>query len=134
MPITQIVFYQENGDVPVLAWIGRFVQRGDEKAAARCYAQLEILRQKGYDLRRPYADYLESGIYELRISYKTQNLRILYTFVGKNIVLLTNAFAKEKKVPKEEIALALERKAAFEAEPEKRAFYFNPGASSNDVR
>jgi len=77
------------------------------KVQDKCVALVERLAQTGHKLRRPYCDFLEQGIYELRARYGNVNYRILYAFVGKNIVLLSHGFLKERKVPKREIDRAL---------------------------
>ncbi len=50
------------------------------KARAKCDAWLERLRAEGRELRRPIADYLRDGVYELRIGLQGVNYRILYFF------------------------------------------------------
>lgn len=57
-------------------------------------------------------------VYELRITYRHQNYRILYGFVGRNVALLTHGLIKERRVPPQDIRLAAERKRAFEADPD----------------
>jgi hypothetical protein len=45
------------------------------------------------------------------------NYRILYFFHGRNLAILGHALTKEDKVPKADIARAIRRKRAFEADP-----------------
>lgn len=72
----------------------------------------------GYELRRPAADYLRDGIYELRAKHVRVQYRILYFFHGKNIAILTHAMTKEEsQVPVNEIDRAIQRKVLFEASP-----------------
>ena len=72
-------------------------------------AALTDLEESGPKLRRPGADYLRDGIYELRFSSERAEYRILYFFDGSEVVL-TNAFVKKtKRVPKEEIDRAIRR-------------------------
>ena len=79
-----------------------------------CIAQLEA---KGHELRRPAADSLRDGIYELRASYQGVNYRILYFFAGKNVVVVSHGLKKEREVPAFEIDRAIERKKRFGADP-----------------
>ena len=89
MPQTQILTYQkENGQVPLLSWF-LDSEIHDNVSRRKCVAMISLLASYGYDLRRPHADFLEDGIYELRIRTSQKNYRILYSFVGKNVVLLT---------------------------------------------
>jgi hypothetical protein len=77
MPRTEVVFYREDdGTVPVLDWLGGL----SLKARLKCLVRIERLRELGYDLRRPEADLLRDGIYELRVSLNHVQYRILYAF------------------------------------------------------
>jgi phage-related protein len=64
----------------------------------------------GYELRRPQADYLRDGIYELRAKKGRVNYRVLYFFHGRNAALLAHALTKEDVVPDADIDRALVRK------------------------
>lgn len=69
--------------------------------------QFSLLQQVGSELRLPYSEYLEDGIFEVRAKQETNITRVLYFFfVGKKIVL-TNGFVKKtQKTPKNELELA----------------------------
>jgi len=75
------------------------------------------LRSQGHELRRPIADFLRNGIYELRPTYQGVNYRILYFFSGKNIVVISHGFTKEAEVPDVEVNRAMERKRKYERNP-----------------
>ena len=67
---------------------------------------LKCLEEEGDNLDRPITDYLEDGIYELRIIVDGNQHRVLYFFHGKTIVA-TNAFLKKtRKVRSSEIERA----------------------------
>jgi phage-related protein len=117
MPRTDVYFYQEaNGAAPVWQWLMDLAKR-DRKAFAKCAARIKRLEDKGHELRRPDADYLEDGIYELRAKKGHINYRILYFFHGQNVALLCHALTKERAIPPADLARAKARKAAFEKEP-----------------
>jgi phage-related protein len=78
---------------------------------------LRKLEANGHELRRPAADFLRDGIYELRPSHQGVHYRILYFFAGKNIVVVSHGLKKESEVPAAEIGRAMERKAKFEDDP-----------------
>jgi len=119
MPATEVIIYQESeGDVPFLEWFDRL----PAKVQVKCLARLEALQEYGSELRRPIADYLQDGIYELRTSFQHVNYRMLYAFVGQNAALLSHGLVKESKVPPPEIDLAIERKKRFDANPEQHSF------------
>jgi ribosome-binding protein aMBF1 (putative translation factor) len=58
-------------------------------------ARIRRLAEAGRELRRPEADYLRGGIYELRARRGHVNYRILYFFHGQNVAILAHALTKE---------------------------------------
>lgn len=122
MPQTTGYFYQENGSAPVKEWLEE-LRTKDRKGFAKCAARLQELFQYGHELRRPAADILRDGIYELRAKNGHVQYRILYFFHGRNAVVLTSGFTKEgSAVPPTEIERALRRKATFLSAPAKHIF------------
>lgn len=80
------------------------------------------LEELGHELRRPEADLLRGGIYELRVRLGTVNYRMLYFFHGRLAAVVSHGLTKEKVVPPAEIDEAIGRKIRFEAAPEKHRF------------
>jgi hypothetical protein len=114
MPKTMVRIYQESdGSVPLLEWL----DEQPEKVQDKFTVLIELLEEKGYDLRRPSCDFLESGIYELRARYLNVQYRILYGFVGKNVILLSHGCTKEAEVPKNDIRRALENLEKYMRDP-----------------
>lgn len=116
MPATRVHFFKDESGEPVLLWL-RELKTSNRRAYIRCVAALNRLRELGHELRRPTADYLRDGLYELRIHEGRVQYRILYCFQGRNVALLTHATTKEGKVDPGDIELALRRKRAYEANP-----------------
>lgn len=115
MPPVEIIFYKEDdGTVPMIDWLKSL----QTKARDKCYVKVERLAQCGHELRRPEADYLRDGIYELRVKFQKLNLRVLYFFFGGTTVVISHGSAKEDRVPAVEIDKALERKRKCEDDPE----------------
>jgi phage-related protein len=120
MPTTDLVFYrEENGSVPALEWLDGL---GNAKAIVKCRAKLMRLAAMGHELRRPEADLLRDGIYELRIGLSHINYRLLYFFFGENTVIVSHGFTKEAKVPASEIDLAIARRERFRLNPAAHSF------------
>ena len=114
MPKTDVVlFAEDNGAVPLLEWL----DRQPTKAQDKCIVRIERLAELGHDLRRPEADYLRDGIYELRVSRQGVNYRMLYFFI-KKIAVLSHGLTKEGKVPDMEIEKAIKNRAKFERDPD----------------
>jgi len=119
MPETDVVIYREvDGTAPVLDWLRGLVP----KARAKCIARIVRLKQRGYDLRRPEADYLRDGIYELRVGWQHVNYRILYFYHGRTVAVLSHGVVKEARLSAREIDRAVERKAVFKADPEAHTY------------
>ena len=116
MSRTQVVFYrEEDGTVPVLVWLDTLPQKAQDK----CRARIERLKALGHALRRPEADYLRDGIYELRVNLQGINYRMLYFFHGQIAAVLSHGLIKEKTVPSAEIDRAVSRKQKFEKDPNR---------------
>ena len=122
MPITRVIFFQdEAGRAPVLDWL-QDLQEDNAKAWANCRAKIVLLSQVGHELRRPAADFLRDGIYELRAKQGHVQYRILYFFHGRNVAVLSHSLTKEDSVPAVEIERALKRKRLFEQDAEKHTY------------
>lgn len=66
MPQTEIrLFRTGKGEIPSQAWLSDLAVRFP-KARKKILAAILELAQKGIEVRRPTADYLRDGIYELR--------------------------------------------------------------------
>lgn len=118
MPQTRVLFYREaTGEVPVLNWL-RELRRKDPEGYAKCVARVKLLAELGHRLRRPIADTLRDGIYELRARKRRVNYRLLYFFYGKHVAILAHALTKEAEVPDIDIERAIARKRAVENDPE----------------
>lgn len=66
MPATEVLLYQEDdGTIPVLDWL-RELRRKKRPAFEKCLFLLHLLEEFGHELRRPRADLLRDGVYELR--------------------------------------------------------------------
>ena len=98
------------------------MRAGNPKAYAKCVVRIRRLVELGHELRRPEADFLRDGIYELRARLGTVNYRILYFFHGRNVAVLAHAITKEDEIPTVEINRAVGRKQAFIASPVAHTF------------
>ena len=99
--------------MPVLDWFDAL----PDKVKAKCLVRIERLKEHGHELRRPEADYLRDGIYELRVGYRGVNYRMLYFFHGPTAAVVSQGLVKERMIPPIEIRKAIERKKKFERDP-----------------
>lgn len=105
----RVVHYEtEDGRCPITEFLDEL--RQNERA--RVLAQIDLLEEKGPNLRRPYADFLTDGIYELRVRVSQIHYRVLYFFCDRTDIVLTHGFKKQgKRVPEIEIKRAKRCKA-----------------------
>jgi len=120
MPSVEVIFFREvEGETPpLIEWLDELPQ----KARLKCLVRLKRLEDLGHELRRPEADYLRDGIYELRASYQAVHYRILYFFHRRSAVVLTHGLVKEREVPGREIDRAIRAKQMFGADPIRHTF------------
>jgi phage-related protein len=119
VPQTRVVLYrEEDGSCPFLDWFNELPAKVQDK----CYLRLERLRELGHELRRPEADFLRDGIYELRVSHRGVHRRILYFFHGAIAAVISHGLVKERAVPPNEINRAVERKKRFVASPQRHTY------------
>ena len=102
-------FVDKEGDAPVKEFIASLTL----KEYAKVYAYIRELKKQGNNLRRPIADYLRSGIYELR----PKDNRVFYFFYLRDSVVLVHAIKKRTcEIPENELRLCFKRKGQVEIE------------------
>jgi phage-related protein len=109
------LYQEDDGSCPFLDWFAGLAAKAQDK----CFLRLERLREMGHELRRPEADFLRDGIYELRISFHGSQYRILYFFHANIAAVVSHGLVKERVVPSKDIERAIERKNRFVANPVK---------------
>lgn len=119
MPQTKVVLFREaDGSVPLLEWLDGL----PKKSQSKCLAGIQRLRALGHELRRPEADYLRDGIYELRVRTGNVNYRILYFFHGTQALVISHGIKKERVVPPAEIERTIQRRATFLKNPKLHTY------------
>ena len=100
-------FVDERGDSPVKEFIDELPI--DEQA--KVFAYIDELKKQGHNLRRPLADYVKDGIYELR---PKANRLFYFFFLKENVVFVHAIKKKTNEIPEKDIALSLKRKKYIE--------------------
>ena len=122
MPQTRLLFFRDaDRTVPVWEWL-RDLRTESPRAYAKCIIRVRRLAELGHELRRPEADFLRDGVYELRARLGTLNYRILYFFHGRDVAVLASAITKENEIPAVEVNRALNRKRLFIDDPVAHTF------------
>jgi hypothetical protein len=104
--------------VPVLEWFDGLPAKAQDK----CSVRIQRLAELGHELRRPEADILRHGIYELRVGLQHVNYRILYFFHGQVAAVLAYGLTKRDRVPDAAIETAQTRKRKYEQDPKLHTF------------
>jgi len=113
-----VIFFSEaDGTTPLLEWVDDLPSKVQDK----CIVKIERLVEMGYELRRPEADLLRDGIYELRIAFRSLQYRILY-FFHENMAVISHGLKKESEVPGKDIEIALKRREMFKHNPQLHTY------------
>lgn len=76
-----VEFYEsENGDKPV----DDFLDSLELKMRVKVTAMMELLQEKGVELRKPYTDHLGDGIFELRTKQGSNITRFFLLYRGED--------------------------------------------------
>lgn len=104
----EVQFYEtEDGQCPV----EEFLLGLNVKMRAKMLGFMQILEEKGVELREPYTKPLDDGILELRCSFAGNITRVMFFFYIGGKIILTNGFVKKtQKTPPAEIETAKKRR------------------------
>ena len=99
--------WKENGIIPVQY----FLYSLNPKLRAKAFSDIELLKQLGTELRKPYVKPIKGkdnkDLYELRIKFSSDIARIFYfTYYDNKFVLLHGFIKKTMKTPQGEIKKA----------------------------
>ena len=113
-----VEFYEtEKGVKPCLDFLNTL----EVKLRAKAFRDLNLLQEKGNELRLPYSRHLDDGIFELRTIQGNNIIRCLYFFFVGSKIIITHGFRKKNdKTPPGEIDRAKEyRKDYLLKHPQK---------------
>ncbi len=108
--IKALLYDLPDGTYPVQ----EFIDSLDLKMQAKMLRTIAILQENGTDLRMPYSEHLEDGIFELRAKVGSNISRVLYFFFDGGKAILTHGFIKKtQKTPPGEIDKAKRYRAEY---------------------
>ena len=100
-------FVDARGNSPVKDFINSL----SLKEQTKINAYMDVLKNEANNLRRPMADYIGEGIYELRPG----NHRVFYFFFLREHAVILHAIRKKTdKIPANDLDLCIKRKSEFE--------------------
>lgn len=96
--------------------VEEFINSCEPRLKAKVLARIEFLEGRWQELRRPYVDALQEGLYELRIIFSGNQIRVIYAYMFSDyIVLLHGLIKKTREVPREDMLKAKSRMSDFQA-------------------
>jgi len=110
-----VIYREEYSSAPFVDWFRELPAHARDKVLVR----IERLRELGHELRRPEADFLRDGIYELCATARGVHYQVLYFFHRQVAAVVAHGVIKESKVPDRDSDLAIRRRVRFEADPAK---------------
>ena len=103
--IVSVVFYkQANGKEPVRDWL-KSLTKNQKKIIGEDIKTVEI----GWPLGMPLVKNLGKGIWEVRSSFRSGIVRILFKIKEHRMVLLHGFIKKSQKTPSQDLTMALKR-------------------------
>jgi phage-related protein len=106
------IYYEDNkGDKPA----ENFIDDLDLKIKAKVLARIEFLEEHWHELRRPYVDTIEDGLYELRVQFAKNKIRVIYAYMFKDYIVLLHGLIKAtKQIPESDKLIAKRRRYDFQ--------------------
>ena len=99
-----VVFYRtRRGESPP----SEFVEGLEKRARAKVFKWLDLLAEEGPNLPRPFADVVDGPIRELRVGLGHLEVRLLYFFHGRVVIVVAHGFLKKTRaIPERELRRA----------------------------
>ena len=91
--IQAILYDLPNGTCPAQD----FIDSLELKMQAKMLRTISMLQDNGTDLRMPYSEHLEYGIFELRAKVGSNVSRVMYFFFDGEKAILTHGFIKKTR-------------------------------------
>jgi len=108
----KIIYYQDyKGRKPVK----EFIDNLDDKTEGKILATIAFLQLHWKEARRPLVDYIGDKLYELRVHFHSDKVRILYAYMFEDYIVLLHAVRKKtSKILEVDKLKAKKRRIDFE--------------------
>ncbi len=85
------IYYENSkGEKPV----EEFINSLDIKIKAKLLARIGFLEEHWHELRRPLIDIVEDDLWELRVQFAKNKIRVIYAYMFKGYIVLLHSFIK----------------------------------------
>jgi len=103
-----------------------FINNFEEKTRAKILARIEYLEKHWHEVRRPLVDKIDRDLYELRVEFAWNNVRVLYAYMFKDYIVLLHGLVKKKdKIPENDKDRARMRMLDFQVRYNKGKIRLN---------
>lgn len=103
-----------------------FINNFEEKTRAKILARIEYLEKHWHEVRRPLVDKIDRDLYELRVEFAWNNVRVLYAYMFKDYIVLLHGLAKKTdKIPENDKEKARIRMLDFQVRYNKGKIRLN---------
>ncbi len=90
--------------------VSDFLDSLPRKHKAKAFWELDLLAEKGNELKEPYVKHIEGELWELRIKFARDISRIFYFIPTETKIVLLHGFIKKtNRTPANEIQIAKKR-------------------------
>lgn len=105
------IYYEDNrGNKPAKEFIEQF----EVKTKAKILARVFYLEDHWREAKRPLVDKIDKDLYELRVEFAWNDVRVIYAYMFKDyIVLLHGLKKKTNKIPENDKLMAIKRMIDF---------------------
>jgi len=126
----KVIYYEDNRGMKPAK---EFINVLDDKTKGKILARLDFLERHWHELRRPLVDKIDRDLYELRIEFAWNNIRIIYAYMFKNyIVLLHGLHKKSDRIPENDKLKARNRMIDFQVRYDKGRVLLRKGDDDNE--
>jgi phage-related protein len=108
----KVIYYE---DLKGRKYVKDFINGFEEKTRGKILARIEFLGEHWNELRRPIVDKIDRDLYELRVQFAWNNVRVIYAYMfNDHIVLLHGLVKKTDALSERDILKAKKRLADFQ--------------------
>ena len=74
----KVIYFEDEKNIRP---VEEFINSLDFKTKTKVFSRIALLQEKWQELRRPYVDSLQGGLYELRVVLFGNQVRVIYAYM-----------------------------------------------------
>ena len=88
------------------ALIKKFLDDLPVKLRVKAYGALSLLEEYGNEIREPYSKHIRNGLFELRVKFSSDIIRLFYFFDHGQKIIVVNGYVKKEDKLKNALVLS----------------------------